>query len=61
MDGYRRWAASSQAAWVMAMGFFLIAALNLVAGGWKLAAFTAVVGVVMLVRARSRLKRERGR
>ena len=59
MGGYRRWAMSSQGAWVVAAVFFGVAVLNLATGTWWLAALMAVLGVVNLRRAFDRRKAER--
>ncbi len=58
MDAYRRWAMSSQGAWVVAMLFFAIALMNIATGVWWLAALMAVVGVVNLRRAFNRRRNE---
>jgi hypothetical protein len=59
MNGYRRWSMSSQAALVVAVLFFAIAAINVESGVWWLAALMAVVGVVNVRRAVSRTRQER--
>ena len=59
MDGYRRWAMSSQAAWVAAAFFFVIALFNIATGVRWLAALMAIVGVVNLRRALTRRRNER--
>jgi hypothetical protein len=58
MSGYRRWAMSSQGAWVVAALFFAIALMNVVSGVWWLAALMAVVGVVNVRRALNRKQQE---
>jgi hypothetical protein len=59
MGGYRRWAMSSQGAWVVAMLFFAIALINVATGVWWLAALMVVVGVVNVRRAVNRRRNER--
>jgi len=54
MGGYRRWARSSQGAWVVGILFFVIALENVASGVWWLACLMAVVGVVNVRRALSR-------
>jgi hypothetical protein len=54
MSGYQRyaaWARSSQGLWVIAMGLFLLALLDLATGTWWLAAILAVAGAVNVRRA----------
>jgi hypothetical protein len=54
VDAFRRWAASSQGAWVIVALLLLLAAINLASGTWWLSALLLVVAAVNVRRALQR-------